>query len=91
METETQQTLFLEDSSDEKHSMLDSALEPPTRATRDRAVRVAVERRDWDVLAELSSQPGGFQEARSVAWYASLPSLAISTHSHSSKAILIAC
>ncbi len=35
-------------------------------------VKDAVEAKDWDTLLHLSSQPGGFQEARTVAWYAKL-------------------
>ncbi|KAG9086468.1 hypothetical protein FRC06_003071 [Ceratobasidium sp. 370] len=38
------------------------------RAARNEAVRDAVEAKDWDSLLYLSSQPGGFQEARTVAW-----------------------
>ncbi|KAG8698179.1 hypothetical protein FRC09_007390, partial [Ceratobasidium sp. 395] len=38
------------------------------RAARNKAVRDAVENKDWDTLAHLSSQPGGFQEARTIAW-----------------------
>ncbi|KAG9119378.1 hypothetical protein FRC07_005610 [Ceratobasidium sp. 392] len=38
------------------------------RAARSKAVKDAVEAKDWDTLAHLSSQPGGFQEARTVAW-----------------------
>lgn len=57
------------DTRDKKHSIVNS-VEPTTRAMRDNAVRDAVERGDWAKLSELSSQPGGFQSARSVAWYA---------------------
>ncbi|KAG8688412.1 hypothetical protein FRC08_011448 [Ceratobasidium sp. 394] len=38
------------------------------RAARNKAVKDAVEAKDWDTLLHLSSQPGGFQEARAVAW-----------------------
>ncbi|KAG9095783.1 hypothetical protein FS749_009779 [Ceratobasidium sp. UAMH 11750] len=38
------------------------------RAARNKAVKDAVEAKDWDTLLHLSSQPGGFQEARTVAW-----------------------
>ncbi|KAG8752447.1 hypothetical protein FRC12_011952 [Ceratobasidium sp. 428] len=38
------------------------------RAARNKAVIDAVENKDWDTLAYLSSQPGGFQEARTIAW-----------------------
>ncbi|KAF8609646.1 hypothetical protein BDV93DRAFT_150499 [Ceratobasidium sp. AG-I] len=38
------------------------------RAERDQAVRDAVREEDWDSLTKLSSLPGGFQDARSVAW-----------------------
>ncbi|QRW05430.1 Rab-GTPase-TBC domain protein [Ceratobasidium sp. AG-Ba] len=41
---------------------------PSKRATRNKAVRDAVEARDWGKLASISSQPGGFQGARTVAW-----------------------
>ncbi|KAG8744871.1 hypothetical protein FRC10_009241 [Ceratobasidium sp. 414] len=38
------------------------------RAARNKAVKDAVKAKDWDTLLHLSSQPGGFQEARTVAW-----------------------
>ncbi|KDN50220.1 hypothetical protein RSAG8_01556, partial [Rhizoctonia solani AG-8 WAC10335] len=67
-----EKTLFRDSSStaayDEKHQEEDSIAEPPTRATRNRAVREAVEKKDWYFLRDLSNQPGGFQDARSVAW-----------------------
>ncbi|CAE6408172.1 unnamed protein product [Rhizoctonia solani] len=53
---------------DEKHSANSSNSKPQTRAARDRAVREAVDKKDWYSLRELSNQPGGFQSARSVAW-----------------------
>ncbi|CEL57684.1 GTPase-activating protein gyp10 OS=Schizosaccharomyces pombe (strain 972 / ATCC 24843) GN=gyp10 PE=4 SV=1 [Rhizoctonia solani AG-1 IB] len=53
---------------DDKHSTDSSTGRPQTRAARDEAIREAVEKRDWYSLRELSNQPGGFQNARSVAW-----------------------
>ncbi|KAH7345032.1 rab-GTPase-TBC domain-containing protein [Rhizoctonia solani] len=55
---------FATDTYDEKRSIG----EPPTRATRDRAVREAVKKGDLYSLRDMSKQPGGFQDARSVAW-----------------------
>ncbi|CAE6448358.1 unnamed protein product [Rhizoctonia solani] len=55
---------FATDTYDEKHSIN----EPPTRATRNRAVREAVAKGDLYSLRDLSKKPGGFQDARSVAW-----------------------
>lgn len=70
MKVEVQQLRreFPEDSLDEKRSPVRPAGERITRTARDKAVRDAVARKDWDLLVELSAQPGGFQEARSVAW-----------------------
>ncbi|CUA76695.1 hypothetical protein RSOLAG22IIIB_02162 [Rhizoctonia solani] len=53
---------------DEKHSLEGSVNRPPTRTTRNREVREAVEKGNWYSLRDLSNQPGGFQDARSVAW-----------------------
>ncbi|EUC66844.1 Rab-GTPase-TBC domain protein [Rhizoctonia solani AG-3 Rhs1AP] len=53
---------------DEKHPTEDSIGQPQTRATRNRAICEAAEKGDLYSLRELSRQPGGFQDARSVAW-----------------------
>ncbi|KAJ1311476.1 hypothetical protein OPQ81_009964 [Rhizoctonia solani] len=58
---------FTKEDYDEKLSV-SIVSEPLTRAARDRAVREAVEKQDWYSLRELSNKPGGFQNARSVAW-----------------------
>lgn len=57
----------LEEGVDEKPSH-SSFPQLTSRASRDQAVRDAVKDKDWDSLTELSSLPGGFQDARSVAW-----------------------
>lgn len=60
-----------DDSLEDADEKLLLMLSPLTkRAERVRAIRDAVRDKDWDSLTEISSQPGGFQDARSVAWYA---------------------
>ncbi|KAG8708830.1 40S ribosomal protein S6 [Ceratobasidium sp. 423] len=67
LEKTTHQNSFSKEIYDEKHSV-EKPIGPSARAARDRAVREAVKNRDWYLLKELSNQPGGFQDARSVAW-----------------------
>lgn len=63
MKVEVQQLRreFPEDSLDEKRSPVRPAGERITRTARDKAVRDAVARKDWDLLVELSAQPGGYR------------------------------
>ncbi|CAE7087526.1 unnamed protein product [Rhizoctonia solani] len=65
LEKNISQDSFTEYAYDEKHLAED---EPQTRETRNRAVREAVEKGDLYSLRMLSKEPGGFQDARSVAW-----------------------